>query len=275
MNETDHHDGSDAPPIIKMRNIHKSFGRVIALNGVDFELRENEVMGLLGDNGSGKSTLIKCLVGVHQPDEGTVRIRGQEVRIGSPKEARMFGISTVYQDLALVNELTVSANMFLARNPVRRIGGVIPIVNWDEMNDRAEEILRERMNLEIDPTTRVEFLSGGERQSIAIARALVTDPDIIVMDEPTSALSPDSAERVQDLILTLQNEGISIVVISHNMDEVFSVCDRITVLDNSDHVGTVATDDVTQSQVVEMMVSGRMPAHLRSDSAQPADTGSA
>jgi len=269
MSGTEHTDDSDASSLIEMENIHKSFGRVIALADVDFELNENEVMGLLGDNGSGKSTLVKCLVGVHQPDEGTIRIRGQEVNIDSPKLARTYGISTVYQDLALVNELTVAANMFLARNPVKRIGGVVPIVDWKGMNRQAEKILRERMNLNIDPTTRVEFLSGGERQSIAIARALVTDPDIIVMDEPTSALSPDSAERVQELIQTLQDEGISIVVISHNMDEVFSVCDRVTVLDNGNHVGTVETAAVTKNQVVEMMVSGQMPADLRSETRSP------
>ncbi|MFB6106863.1 MAG: ATP-binding cassette domain-containing protein [Halobacteriaceae archaeon] len=265
---------ADAQPIIEMAGIHKSFGRLVALNDVDFQLRENEVMGLLGDNGSGKSTLVKCLVGVHQPDAGTIRIHGQEVDVSSPKQARTYGISTVYQDLALVNELTVAANMFLARNPVRRVAGVLPVVDWDEMNERAETILRERMNLNIDPTARVEFLSGGERQAIAIARALVTDPDIVVMDEPTSALSPDSAKRVQELISTLQDEGISIVVISHNMDEVFSVCDRITVLDNGDLVGSVDTDDVTESQVVEMMVSGRMPAHLRSEGDPDATPGS-
>lgn len=257
-------DEREASNIIEMRNIHKSFGRLVALNEVDLTLRENEVMGLLGDNGSGKSTLVKCLVGVHQPDSGTVYMRGEEVNISSPKEARKHGIATVYQDLALVNELTVAANMFLARNPVKRLGGLLPIVDWGEMNEQAEVILKERMDLSIDPTSRVEFLSGGERQAIAIARALVTDPDIVVMDEPTSALSPDSAERVQELIKTLQDEGISVIVISHSMDEVFSVCDRVTVLDNGDLVGAVDTDDVTQSQVVEMMVSGRMPSHIRS-----------
>lgn len=266
MTDKQHTDLGDEPLAIEMEDIHKSFGRVIALNGVDFELRDNEVMGLLGDNGSGKSTLIECLVGIHQPDQGTVRIRGEEVDIASPKQARSYGISTVYQDLALVNELTVAANLFLARNPMKRLGGVLPIVDWDTMNEESRAILRERMNLDIDPTARVEFLSGGERQSIAIARALVTDPDIIVMDEPTSALSPDSAKRVQELIQTLQDEGISVVVISHNMDEVFAVCDRVTILDNGNHVGTVPTNLVDKSQIIEMMVSGQMPAGIRSES---------
>lgn len=247
-------------PLLEMENIHKRFGRLIALNGVDLDLRDGEILGLLGDNGSGKSTLVKTLVGVHQPDEGVVRIRGEEVDISSPKEARRYGISTVYQDLALVNELSVAANMFLARNPMKRKFGVFPVVDWEEMNERAANILEERMNLDIDPTARVEFLSGGERQSIAIARALVTDPDILVLDEPTSALSPDSARRVEELVKTLrEEEGISVIMISHNMDEVFNLTDRITVLDNGDLVGTVDTDDVTRRDVVEMMVGGEMP----------------
>lgn len=248
--------------IIQMENIHKRFGRVVALNGVDFDVKGNEVIGLLGDNGSGKSTLVKTLVGVHPPDEGTIRVRGEEVSINSPKTAREHGITTVYQDLALVNEQTVSSNMFLARYPMRRLGGVVPVIDWERMNEEADRILRERMNLNIDPTARVEFLSGGERQAIAIARALVTDPDIVVMDEPTSALSPDSAERVQNLVKTLRDEGLTIVIISHNMDEVFNICDRITVLDNGNLVGSADTDSVTKSDVVEMMVSGRLPDNL-------------
>lgn len=247
-------------PLLEMKGIHKRFGRLIALNGVDLDLREGEILGLLGDNGSGKSTLVKTLVGVHDADEGTVRIRGEEVNITSPKVAREYGIATVYQDLALVNELTVAANMFLARNPTKRLFGLFPVVDWEEMNERAERILRERMNLNIDPTARVEFLSGGERQSIAIARALVTDPDILVLDEPTSALSPDSAKRVEELVQTLRDEeGISVIIISHNMDEVFNLTNRITVLDNGDLVGTVDTDQVDRRDVVDMMVSGEMP----------------
>jgi ABC-type sugar transport system ATPase subunit len=243
-----------------MRGIRKQFGRLVALDGVDLDLREGEVLGLLGDNGSGKSTLVKTLVGVHQPDGGTVTIRGEQVDIDNPKEAREYGISTVYQDLALVNEQTVAANMFLARTPMKRLFGILPVIDWERMNREAERILKERMNLDIDPTARVEFLSGGERQSIAIARALVTDPDILVLDEPTSALSPDSAERVEELVKTLRaEEDISVIIISHNMDEVFNLTDRITVLDNGKLVGTVDTDTVDRRDVVEMMVSGTMP----------------
>ncbi|MDS0276733.1 ATP-binding cassette domain-containing protein [Halomicroarcula sp. S1AR25-4] len=248
--------------LIEMRGIEKHFGRVVALNGVDLEVREGEIMGLLGDNGSGKSTLIKTLVGVHQPDAGEVFIRGEQVHISNPKEARKYGISTVYQDLALVDTLSVSANMFLARNPMKRYAG-ISVVDWETMNEQAEEIIRSRLNLEIDPTARVEFLSGGERQAVAIARSLVTDPDLVIMDEPTSALSADSARRVRDLIQTLNDEGITVLLITHNMDEVFALTDRVTILDSGDLVGTVATDRVTKEDIVQMMVSGEMPASIQ------------
>ena len=251
---------STEQPLLAMQGIRKRFGRLVALDGVDLDLRKGEILGLLGDNGSGKSTLIKTLVGVHQPNGGTVAIRGEEVDIDNPKKAREYGISTVYQDLALVNEQTVAANMFLARTPMKRLFGILPIIDWKRMNREAERILKERMNLEIDPTARVEFLSGGERQSIAIARALVTDPDILILDEPTSALSPDSAARVEELVKTLrEEEGISVIIISHNMDEVFNLTDRITVLDNGNLVGTVETEHVSRRDVVEMMVSGKMP----------------
>lgn len=251
--------GSPDRTLIEMESISKRFGRVVALSDVDFELRENEIMGLLGDNGSGKSTLMKVLVGFHEADAGTIKIRGEPTELSSPQEAREYGISTVYQDLALVDTMSVATNMHLARYPKRKIGKVIPIVDWNRMNKEAFEILKNRMNIEIDPTQRVEYLSGGERQAIAIARSLVTDPDIIIMDEPTSALSPDSAERVQKLVEALKEQGISIILISHNLDEVFSLTDRITVLDNGRLVGVVDSDSVTKNDVVKMIVEGRPP----------------
>lgn len=249
----------DDAPIIEMRGIEKSFGQVVALDGVDLTLEEGEVLALVGDNGSGKSTLIKTLVGVHQPDAGTISVRGQERAITSPKLAREYGISTVYQDLALVDTLSVAANMFLGRTPTRRIGFVRQ-VDWAQMNERAEEILRTRLNIEVDATKDVEFLSGGERQAIAIGRALVTDPDIVIMDEPMSALSTDSKSKVRELVKSLNDEGITVLLISHSLDEVFGLTDRVTVLDNGRLVGTVDTDSVSKDDVVQMIVGGEMPA---------------
>lgn len=250
--------GDQAQPLIEMRGISKHFGQVKAVDDVDLTLYEGDVLGLLGDNGAGKSTLIKTLVGLHEPTTGSIRIRGEEVNIRSPKQARQYGITTVYQDLALVDERTVAENMFLGRYPTKRFAGIFPIVDYERMNSEAKTLLRDRLDIDIDPQSKVEFLSGGERQSIAIARALVTEPDIIIMDEPTSALSAEAADRVEDLIRTLQREGITIIIISHDLNEVFAVTNRVMVLKNGSLVGTVSTDNVTKDDVLRMMVDGTM-----------------
>lgn len=242
-------------PLVEMKGIEKHFGRVVALNEIDLDLAAGEIHGLIGDNGSGKSTLIKTLVGVYQADEGEVYIRGEPVNIRNPKDARKYGISTVYQDLALVDELTVAGNLFLGRPLQRRIGP-FQINNWKAMRERANEILESRLDIHIDPTQRVEFLSGGERQAISIARALVTDPDIVIMDEPTSALSAEAVPQVNQLIRTLRDEGVTVLLISHNIDEVFDLTDRITVLRNGDKTGTVTTANVTTDEVLRMMIEG-------------------
>ena len=249
---------SESEPLVEVRNVTKNFGNIQALNDVDLTLREGEILGLLGDNGSGKSTFVKVLVGIHDPNEGEVFIRGEPVDIGGPKDARRHGIATVYQDLAVVDEMSVAENMFLGRMPRKSVAGPVSIIDYDQMQERAERILRERLNIHLDPTTKVESLSGGERQAVAIARALVTDPDILIMDEPTSALSADSTERVQELIRSLRANGISVLMISHDLNEVFDLTDRITVLNNGDLVGTIDTDDVVEDDVLGMMM-GSMP----------------
>ena len=244
---------------VEMRGISKSFGSLQALNNVDFSVKKREIVGLVGDNGAGKSTLVKTLVGLHEPDEGEVLLHGDPVTIADPKDARKHGIATVYQDLALVDELSVAMNLHLGRPLMKRFGGVIPIVDWPGMKKNAEKILRENLNIYIDPESKVEFLSGGERQAVAICRALVTDPDVIVMDEPTSALSADAAERVMNLITSLRNKGLSIVIISHNLDEIFEITDRMTILSNGQHISNVNTSAVNREQVVQMMISETVP----------------
>lgn len=246
-------------PVLEMDGISKSFGTLQALNDVDLYVDKNEIVGLVGDNGAGKSTLVKTLVGLHEPDEGEIRIHGEPVDITDPKDARRHGIATVYQDLALVDEQTVAMNLHLGRPITKKIGGILPIVDWSAMNENAEEVLRENLNIHIDPTSKVEFLSGGERQAIAICRALVSDPDVLVMDEPTSALSADAAERVMNLIRKLRDQGLSIIIISHNLDEVFEITDRMTILSNGNHVSTIDTGSVTREQVVQMMISETIP----------------
>lgn len=249
----------EEPSVLEMENIGKRFGTVQALDGVDLTVNANEIVGLVGDNGAGKSTLVKTLVGLHDPDDGEIRMHGDPIDIDDPKEARQHGIATVYQDLALVDELSVAANLHLGRPLTKRVGGLIPVVDWPQMNQNAAEVLRENLNIHIDPDSKVEFLSGGERQAVAICRALITDPDVVVMDEPTSALSADAAERVIDLIRSLRDQGLSIVIISHNLDEIFEVTDRMTILSNGQHISTVDTDEVNREQVVQMMVSETVP----------------
>jgi len=243
-------------PLVEMRGIGKRFGRIQALENVDLEVDDGEIMGLVGDNGAGKSTLIKTLVGIHQPDEGEIWIKGEQVSVDSPKQAQQHGIATVYQDLALVDQLTVDANIFLGRTKTRKLGGILPVIDWEGMREEAATTLQNRLNFDVPIDSKVEFLSGGERQAVAIGRALITDPDLIILDEPTSALSTDAADRVIDLVKTLRDEGIAVLLISHSLEEIFSLTDRITVLHSGKRVGTVDSSEVTEDEVVEMMIAG-------------------
>jgi ABC-type sugar transport system ATPase subunit len=247
---------TDDDLLVEMRGIGKRFGRIQALENVDLEVKDGEIMGLVGDNGAGKSTLVKTLVGIHQPDEGEIWMNGEQVTVESPKQAQEQGIATVYQDLALVDQLTVDANIFLGRTKTRKIGGILPVIDWEGMREEAEATLKNRLNFDVPIDSKVEFLSGGERQAVAIGRALITDPDLIILDEPTSALSTDAADRVIDLVKTLRDEGIAVLLISHSLEEIFSLTDRITVLHSGQRVGTVESSEVTEDEVVEMMIAG-------------------
>jgi len=244
-------------PRIEVRNVRKRFGTVEALSDVSLTLEDNEVLGLVGDNGAGKSTLVKTLVGIHEPDAGEIRLDGEPVTIDGPKHARSLGIGTVYQDLALVDELPVAENLFLGRTPIKKLGGILPLIDSETMNDEAERILSEHLDIHIDPQTPVEYLSGGERQAVAIGRALVTDPDIVLLDEPTSALSKAATEHVEEVVRQVKDAGHSVVLINHNLEEVLSMTDRITVLFQGRVVDTVDTEDVTRDDIVSMMISGR------------------
>ncbi|AUV82807.1 sugar ABC transporter ATP-binding protein [Salinigranum rubrum] len=244
-------------PRIEVEHVKKRFGTVEALSDVSLTLEDNEVLGLVGDNGAGKSTFIKTLVGIHQPDEGEIRFNGEPVTIDGPKHARTLGIGTVYQDLALVDELSVAENLFLGRMPVKKLGGVVSVVDKEYMKQEAERILSEHLNIHVDPDTPVEYLSGGERQAVAIGRALVTDPDIVLLDEPTSALSKAAVEHVEELVKQLRASGHSVILIDHNLEEVLSMTDRVAVLFQGRVVDVVDAESVTRDDVVSMMVSGR------------------
>lgn len=256
---------------IKVDGLQKRFGTVEALSDVTLDLKDNEILGLVGDNGAGKSTFIKTLVGIHQPDAGEIRFDGEPVTIDGPKHARRLGMGTVYQDLALVDELSVAENLFLGRNPVKKVGGILPLIDEKKMNEVSKRILRERLNIDLDPETPVEYLSGGERQAIAIGRALVTDPDIVLLDEPTSALSKAAVDHVEELVYQLKETGHTIIIIDHNLEEILSMTDRIAVLFQGRVVDTVETDDVTRDAIVSMMVSGQPMDAVEDVDDEPAD----
>lgn len=244
-------------PRIEVEHVKKRFGTVEALSDVSLTLEDNEVLGLVGDNGAGKSTFIKTLVGIHQPDGGEIRFNGKPVTIDGPKHARKLGVGTVYQDLALVDELSVAENLFLGRMPVKKLGGLVPVVDREHMIQEADRILSEHLNIHVDPKTPVEYLSGGERQAVAIGRALVTDPDIVLLDEPTSALSKAAVEHVEELVEQLRDSGHSVILIDHNLEEVLSMTDRVAVLFQGRVVDVIDTETITRDDVVSMMVSGK------------------
>jgi ABC-type sugar transport system ATPase subunit len=213
-----------------MRNIKKSFGAVQALRGVDLTLRYNEVLGLIGDNAAGKSTLMKVLSGAYIPDEGEIFIDGEKAHVSNPMDARRLGIEMVYQDYALANNLDVAANVFLGREAVRLKLGPIGVMDYRQMEQETKSLIS-RLKIDI-PSVRqkVERLSGGQRQAVAIARATAFDAKVIIMDEPTAALSVAAIDKVLELIRELKAQGASIIIISHRLEDIHRVSDRMIVL---------------------------------------------
>jgi simple sugar transport system ATP-binding protein len=216
-------------PLLELRNITKSFGALEVLRGVDLELFAGEVLALLGDNGAGKSTLMKILAGAIPPDEGEIRFHGQPVRYHNPGEARALGIEMVYQDLALCDSLDAAHNLFLGREPTRSVMGV-RFVDRSRMYIEAGRTLDELHITVRSLKTPIRFLSGGQRQSIAIGRAVAFQPKLLILDEPTAALAVREVEKVLSLMQTLKNQGVSVVFITHRLQDVFRACDRIAIL---------------------------------------------
>jgi len=242
---------------MQAEGIEKSFGGVRALRGVDLSIFPGEVVGLVGDNGAGKSTLIKILAGALRPDAGRILFGGQEIAIRSPRHARELGVETVYQNLALVERMDAAANIFLGREPLRRLSALgIPIVNRRRMRLEAVDLLS-RLSIRLDSVSApVSTLSGGQRQSVAISRAISTTPKVVLLDEPTAALGVAEAERVLQLILRLRSEGIGIVLISHTLQHVFAVADRIVVLHRGARVFEAAAAQTTMDEVIKHIVGG-------------------
>jgi simple sugar transport system ATP-binding protein len=215
-------------PVLQLRNISKSFGAIRALSDVNLTLEAGEVLGLMGDNGAGKSTLVKIMAGNFPPTSGEIIMDGRPVTFHKPVEAREKGIEIVYQDLALCNNLTAAANVFLGRELKRRLG-LFKILDYRAMYERAAELFDE-LKSETRPRDLVRRMSGGQRQAVAIARTRLSNPKIVLLDEPTAAISVRQVAEVLDLIRRLRDRGIAVVLISHRMPDVFAVCDRVFVL---------------------------------------------
>ena len=211
--------------LVSISNLRKSFGKVLALNDVSFELKRGEVHALLGENGAGKSTLIKVISGVHTPDEGEMIIKGQKISNYSPKKARSSGVATVFQELSLVNELSVEDNIFLGHEVSVATGAL----NRTVMRKKVNELL-EYVGLNVSPQTKTGSLGSAQQQLVEIAKALSTDPDIIIMDEPTDKLYGDEQKQLYRIIAKLREDGKGIIYISHKLEEILLIADRVTVL---------------------------------------------
>ncbi len=243
-------------PLVRMENIVKRFGTITALDGVDFEVAYQQVHALLGDNGAGKSTLIKILTGVYPPTSGQIYIEGQPVRFSSPRDARMMGIETVYQDLALVDTMSITRNFFLGREIVRRLGP-LPWLDMRTMNERTRSALRD-IGIEIRaPTEKVGSLSGGERQSIAIGRAVHFGAKLLILDEPTSALSVAETRKVLTYIENAKARGLSVIFITHNVRHVYMVADAYTILRHGKKVGTYFRGELSENDIADLITGER------------------
>jgi D-xylose transport system ATP-binding protein len=239
-------------PLLQLQNITKTFGSVQALDDVDFEVRVGEVMALVGDNGAGKSTLVKCVAGTHAADSGRILFEGQEVHIHGPKDAARLGIEVVYQDLALCDNLDVVQNMYLGRELNRG-----QILSEAPMEQHTAETLKSLAVTTIKSVRQtVATLSGGQRQSVAVARAVMWNSKLVILDEPTAALGVAQTEQVLELVRRLGSQGLGVMLISHNLHDVFETADRITVLRLGRNVGVFERRETTQQAVVEAITAG-------------------
>jgi len=256
--ETGAHAPSPPPsgtPLVELRDMSIAFGGIKAVDHASVTLFAGEVMGLLGHNGAGKSTLIKILSGAYKRDAGRIFIKGEEAHISNPRDAKKYGIETIYQTLALADNVDAASNLFLGRELKTR---------WGTLDDVAMESAARKVMGRLNPNFRrfkdpVKALSGGQRQSVAIARAILFNARILIMDEPTAALGPQETAQVGDLIKQLKADGIGIFLIDHDIHQVFDLTDRVTVMKNGQVVGTAKITDVTKDEVLGMIIAGKCP----------------
>ena len=240
--------------VIEMRNIYKKFGNVNALNDVDLILNEGEVLGLVGDNAAGKSTLCKILAGAHKPTSGRIIINNSEINFNSPADAKNNNIEMVYQDLSLCNSLDVAGNLFLGREIHKNIFG-LKFLDKNKMRSTSTKILKD-LSIKVPSTkSKVENLSGGQRQSIAIGKDVSFDPKVLIMDEPTSALAVAEVKAVLELIKTVRNKGVSVIFITHRLQDIFKVCDRVMVMYEGRKVADKLINETTLQDLVELIVT--------------------
>ena len=241
--------------ILELSQIEKSFGAVQVLHGVNLAVDAGEVVGLVGDNGAGKSTLMKTITGVYTSDKGSITFDGQDVTAKSPGQRRSMGIEMIYQDLALAPQQDVANNIFLGREPVRRLLGVIPAFVDKNRIDREAQQMIDRLGVHV-PSIHIPvgMLSGGQQQTIAIARALTFKPKLVIMDEPTAALAVREVESVLNLIEQMKSDGIATILISHRLNDVFEACQRIVVLRRGNVIADLSRDDTDMAEVVSYIV---------------------
>ena len=243
-------------PILDIRNVSKRFGGVEALKGVSLSLYPGEVVALAGDNGAGKSTLTKMISGVYMADGGEIWLDGAPVRYATPEAARQAGIETIYQDLALADNLSIGANIFLGREPMRRAFGVLPVLDRRAMAVAAKETMA-KLDFHVDRLDApVGRFSGGQRQAVAIGRAMYWNARVILMDEPTAALGVPEQRKVLALVRALKQQGRAVIFISHNLQDIFAVSDRIVVLRRGSLAGERRIEDTTHDEVVKLMIGG-------------------
>ena len=242
-------------PLVELNDISISFGGIKAVDHVSVDLYPGEVVGLLGHNGAGKSTLIKCLSGAYQKDTGDIRINGEKAEISNPRDARAFNIETIYQTLALADNLDAASNLFLGRELANAMG----IIDDAAMEAETRKIMG-RLNPNFQKfTASVSALSGGQRQSVAIARAVYFNARILIMDEPTAALGPQETQMAADLIKDLKRQGLGIFLIDHDVHQVKVLCDRVAVMKNGKLVGVVEVDKVSTDDILAMIIAGKHP----------------
>ncbi|MEW5814820.1 MAG: ATP-binding cassette domain-containing protein [Spirochaetota bacterium] len=249
-------------PLVRMAGIEKRFGFVQALKGVDFEVHPGEVVGLVGDNGAGKSTLIQILTGIYQPNRGEIYFHGKKVSFEAPKDARNLGIEVVHQGFGLLDSMTVARNVFLGSEPVLSFGP-LKFLDMAKMRREARKVIEHAgIKTGVEPDSVVQYLSGGQRQAVKIGRTIYFQAELVILDEPTIALSVRERDHVGELVADLRKRNVAVIYISHDLDEVYALADRITVLDVGTKIAEFKRDEVPLEILYDIIRGGKVPPDL-------------